>query len=103
MYKYRSFSVMECKRCGTCCIAPDISALLKGSNERCVHLTESLLCEIYDTRPDVCRNYTPWELCEAIQDEELETRVQKYLAAFGIASGAQLPMQDMANTPSVSC
>jgi uncharacterized protein len=81
---------MECKKCGTCCIAPDISTLLKGRNQRCVHLTADMLCGIYENRPAVCKAYTPWELCEKVQDPDLEVRVKKFLEAFGMDASNQL-------------
>lgn len=75
---------MECRRCGTCCVAPDISTLNKGPGERCPHLGESLECRIYAERPAVCRGYRPDEICELVAAPTLEERVKKYLELFGV-------------------
>ncbi|UFS71609.1 YkgJ family cysteine cluster protein [Geomonas sp. RF6] len=74
---------MECLRCGTCCVAPDISALGKRIGERCPHLSDDLTCADYGNRPAVCRGYRPDEICRMICAETLEERVEKYLALFG--------------------
>ena len=73
---------MECTRCGACCVAPDIAALDKPLGLRCPHLGPDNLCAAYDRRPEVCRSYTPDELCERIAAPTLDERVQKYLAHF---------------------
>ena len=74
---------MECLRCGTCCVAPDISTLEKVEGERCRHLGEGFACGIYEERPDVCRGYRPDDLCRMIAAPTLEERVSAYLAIFG--------------------
>ncbi|GFO59808.1 zinc/iron-chelating domain-containing protein [Geomonas silvestris] len=75
---------MECRRCGTCCVAPDISSLKKPVGERCRHLSETLTCGIYEERPAVCRGYRPDEVCEKIAAATLEERVAGYLKLFGL-------------------
>ncbi len=54
---------MECRiGCGACCIAPSISTPIPGmpngkpAGVRCIHLTETYTCNIYDhpDRPEVC-------------------------------------------------
>jgi uncharacterized protein len=75
---------MECKGCGTCCVAPDISTLRKKPGERCRHLGDDLRCAIYDERPAVCRGYRPDEICAAIAAPTLAERVARYLELFGI-------------------
>ena len=75
---------MECRRCGTCCVAPDISTLGKPLGVRCPHLSENHGCSIYELRPAVCRGYRPDELCAAIDAPGLEERVAAYLALFGL-------------------
>ncbi|MBK37283.1 MAG: zinc/iron-chelating domain-containing protein [Gemmatimonadetes bacterium] len=74
----------ECSRCGACCVAPDIAALGKGIGERCPHLTDDLLCAIYEDRPDVCRAYRADDLCFSIEAPDLSRRVRKYLEIFGL-------------------
>ena len=64
---------MDCSGCGTCCVAPDISAVGKKVGERCRHLTEGLRCGIYEERPAVCRGYRPDEICSKIAAPTLET------------------------------
>jgi Fe-S-cluster containining protein len=79
---------MECTRCGACCVAPDIAALDKPVGMRCPHLTDELLCGIYDRRPQVCRDYDADEVCTLIDAPTLDERVRKYLALFDIAGEA---------------
>jgi len=56
---------MNCKKCGACCIAISISSPIPGMSSgkpagtRCVHLGTDNTCAIYETRPPVCRNYSP--------------------------------------------
>jgi uncharacterized protein len=77
--------VGECLRCGTCCVAPDISTLQKPVGERCRHLTDSFSCRIYKERPAVCRGYRPDEICRSIAAPTLEGRVSGYLKLFGLS------------------
>lgn len=52
--------------CGACCIAPSISSPIPGmphgkpSGTQCIHLTEDMLCGIYNSplRPAVCSNFS---------------------------------------------
>ncbi len=74
----------ECARCGTCCVAPDISSLQKKPGERCRHLTDALACGIYRDRPAVCRGYRPDEICASIAAPTLDQRVAGYLRLFGL-------------------
>ncbi len=76
---------MDCARCGTCCVAPDITALGKPLGARCPHLGEDLLCRQYESRPAVCRSYRPDELCLRVRAPTLEQRVARYLALFGLS------------------
>lgn len=73
-----------CLRCGTCCVAPDISTLGKKPGERCRHLSQNHECGIYDERPAVCRGYRPDEICARIAAPTLEERVAGYLALFDL-------------------
>lgn len=75
---------MECSGCGTCCVAPDISALGKKVGQRCPHLEEGELCGIYAERPAVCRSYRPDEICRLIAAPTLDERVARYLELFGL-------------------
>lgn len=77
-------TLIECSRCGACCVAPDIAALGKQIGERCLHLTEDLLCGVYEDRPAVCRDYQADEICLTIEAPKLEDRVRKYLELFGL-------------------
>jgi hypothetical protein len=80
-----SAAVTACRRCGTCCVAPDITALAKPPGVRCTHLDESGLCRIYPERPAVCRGYRPDELCTLVDAPTLTERVGRYLELFGMA------------------
>jgi uncharacterized protein len=74
---------MQCRKCGTCCTAPDIDALDKPVGVKCIHLDDQALCTIYDERPAVCRGYRPDEICELIEAPTLAARVGNYLKLFG--------------------
>jgi Fe-S-cluster containining protein len=75
---------MDCLKCGTCCVAPDIKFLGKPLGVACRHLDGSGLCSIYDTRPEVCSKYLPDELCLKIDAPTLQERVKRYLGLFGL-------------------
>ena len=74
----------SCRRCGTCCTAPDITTIGKPLGVRCRHLDNENLCAIYETRPQVCRNYAPDELCLRVDAPSLPERVGNYLRLFGL-------------------
>ena len=75
---------MDCLKCGTCCTAPDISALGKPLGARCIHLGNEGLCDVYEERPAVCRGYRPDEICLRIAAPTLGERVDNYLGLFGL-------------------
>jgi hypothetical protein len=75
---------MKCFKCGTCCIAVDISTLGKPIGVRCRYLTPDNLCSIYEHRPEVCRRYEPDEVCLAIQGLPEKERVRKFLQIYGL-------------------
>ena len=81
---------MDCRRCGTCCTAPDIRTLNKPLGVRCVHLGDDWMCGIYGERPAVCRGYRPDEICMRIAAPTLAERVEKYLELFGLQEVAQV-------------
>ena len=49
--------IFPCNQCGLCCkhleCIPELKEFDSG-NGKCVHLMDNNLCEIYDTRPDIC-------------------------------------------------
>ena len=75
---------VECRQCGTCCVAPDISTLGKPCGVRCRHLDATHRCRIYEERPAVCRGYRSDGLCQQIAAPLLDERVSRYLGLFGI-------------------
>ncbi|MHB0939205.1 MAG: YkgJ family cysteine cluster protein [Armatimonadota bacterium] len=77
---------LRCFRCGTCCIAPDISTLSKPVGVPCRHLTAEHRCGIYPDRPPVCRNYRPDEICVALQRIPAAERVPYFLQIYGLES-----------------
>ncbi|HOF87752.1 MAG TPA: YkgJ family cysteine cluster protein [Armatimonadota bacterium] len=79
---------IPCRKCGTCCIAPDISTLKKPIGVPCAHLTAEHMCGIYPERPAVCREYQPDELCVALQAVPPEERVLFYLRYYGLEGEA---------------
>lgn len=77
-----------CFRCGTCCIAPDISTLRKPVGVRCAHLRDDHLCDIYASRPVVCRDYQPDEICVALQQLPVAARVSYFLQVYDLTAEA---------------
>lgn len=75
---------MTCRRCGTCCTAPDISSLGKPLGVPCPRLGEDYLCTDYENRPDVCRRYRPDSFCTLVAAPTLAERVARYLELFGL-------------------
>jgi hypothetical protein len=75
---------MECLKCGTCCVAPDIKTLGKALGVRCPHLNDLAECAMYAARPAVCRNYRPDELCRLVAAPTLDERVNNYLRLFEV-------------------
>ena len=46
-----------CTQCGACCRRAYLVPELKTKpNGHCVNLAEDNTCDIYETRPDICRN-----------------------------------------------
>jgi uncharacterized protein len=76
---------VECLKCGTCCVAPDIKSLAKPIGERCLHLADDNRCTIYAERPAVCRGYRPCAICGQIAAPTLAERVRNYLNLFEIS------------------
>jgi len=76
--------MIACFRCGTCCIAPDISTLGKPVGAPCRHLTADHQCGIYPHRPAVCRHYRPDEICVALQRIPPAQRVRYFLGVYGL-------------------
>jgi Fe-S-cluster containining protein len=67
--------------CGACCITPSISSPIPGmpngkpANVKCLHLSEDLLCMIFDNhnRPKVCINFKFDEcICGSSQAEAMQ-------------------------------
>jgi len=75
---------MDCRRCATCCIAPDITSLAKPVGEPCLHLDSYGSCSVYPTRPAVCRDYLADEICELIDAPTLDERIEKYMRLFSL-------------------
>ena len=80
--------MIPCTKCGACCVAPDIAALDKPLGLVCPHLGPDSLCTIYESRPQVCRDYAPDDVCLKIEAPTLQERVDKYLALFGLTAEA---------------
>ena len=69
---------------------------------RCKHLRDDHLCDIYDTRPQICRDYTTAD-CEYDDDWtydhywETPEQIEEYAeAVLGAREGKQLTQQDNA-------
>lgn len=80
---------IDCYRCGTCCIAPDISTLHKPIGVPCPHLREDHLCGIYADRPPVCREYRPDEICRVLHTLPEDKRVAYYLQVYDLLPAAE--------------
>lgn len=58
-------SMCSCRKCGACCIAPSISSSLPGMPDgkpagvACANLSDAHLCQVYEQRPRVCREFCP--------------------------------------------
>lgn len=84
-YPPRSPLRRDCTACGACCTAPDIHALQKPLGVPCVHLAPDCLCQIYTSRPQVCRNYQPdWVCGEVAPLPTLEARARRFLEIYGL-------------------
>ena len=57
---------IKCLMCGTCCTAYSISALNKPAGVPCVHLGSDCLCNDYENRPQVCRDFKADDFCVLI-------------------------------------
>lgn len=80
-----SFLRRECTLCGACCAAPDIAALQKPLSVPCKHLDAGCKCAIYESRPPVCRNYTPdWVCGEVAPLPTLGARIRRCLEVYGL-------------------
>ena len=72
---------MDCRSdCGACCTAPSISSPIPGmpqgkpANTRCVQLSDSNLCMIFDSplRPKVCSGLQPGaEMCGSTRQQAI--------------------------------
>lgn len=81
-----SFWHEECTLCGACCAAPDIAALQKPLGVACKYLDTECKCAFYESRPQVCRNYTSDWICgEVAPLPTLELRIARYLGIYGLA------------------
>jgi hypothetical protein len=47
----------RCGDCSACCTLLGVAALNKPENARCKHQREPGGCDVYDVRPEGCRNY----------------------------------------------
>jgi len=60
----------DCGACEVCCIVPSINVaeMQKASSARCQHCTQG--CAIYETRPQVCRDYfCGWRRSAMVPDD----------------------------------
>lgn len=58
----------SCRGCTLCCRLPDIDALDKPADEWCRHCIAGSGCAIYESRPQLCRDF----LCLWMTDPELD-------------------------------
>ena len=60
----------KCSACAACCISAGIDGRMPDRGDgACAFLTEDLLCEIFETRPDICRVDKMHELIQIIYPE----------------------------------
>lgn len=60
----------SCEGCGLCCMVPEVHALGKPLGVWCRHCTTRKRCDIYDTRPEECRDFNCGYLTLAALGEE---------------------------------
>ena len=75
-----SLDAFPCTKCGACCRrAPQTGWVPAAENGHCLHLQDDNTCGIYETRPQICRDYTTDD-CEYedewVYDRFLETPEQ---------------------------
>ena len=98
-----STAPFSCDKCGACCtlagMIPELRAMALP-NGQCVHLADDCTCEIYDSRPDICRvdrmwkkkggsAYMPWEeYCKRSEDacRIIKQATSQLCAALGASS-----------------
>ena len=77
---------MICLQCGDCCIRFDIPGFNKSSGMRCPHLTPENKRDIYDKRPDMCKNhqYSGFAICPIGEQKQIKVPTGKCRNCGGI-------------------
>lgn len=61
----------QCGECFACCVTPEIKELQKPAGECCRHLTPEGKCGVYETRPQVCRDFEcGWKLSSKLREDD---------------------------------
>lgn len=68
----------SCGKCNACCRYYDVAALKKPAGQLCQHWKKSGGCTIYETRPDVCRNF----YCVWLQNASLDDNWRPDISGF---------------------
>ena len=69
-----------CSECGACCrIAGEHGFMPQRGDGACLYLTEDNLCEIYDTRPELCNVKTMYK--KKMEEGKLSPEMAKALLA----------------------
>lgn len=71
--------------CGACCVAYDISTLKKPAGAPCKFLCKDGKCGNYESRPKVCRDFRPDEICVLISTLDFEDKVKVIQKIYGIS------------------
>ena len=69
----------SCEGCGLCCMVPEVHALSKPLGTWCVHCKSRKRCDIYDTRPQECRDFNCGYLTLASIGEEWKPSKSKII------------------------
>jgi Fe-S-cluster containining protein len=94
-----------CSGCGACChFVKDVPELPSDENGRCLNLTADNKCQIYDTRPDVCRVNKMFEIRDGMVEGVKLTKKQYYklntmtcyrlIDTLGLDKSFKIPLSD---------
>ncbi|WP_230987018.1 YkgJ family cysteine cluster protein [Allorhizobium terrae] len=67
-----SSNTRTCGTCTLCCRLPDIDELSKPANAWCTHCVDGMGCQIYQNRPQTCRDFLCLWMTDATLGDEWE-------------------------------
>lgn len=69
----------DCEGCGLCCMVPEVQALEKPLGTWCRHCTTRKRCDIYEDRPQECRDFVCGWLTLAFLGDEWKPAKSKII------------------------